>query len=98
LEFKVIVTSEVREEILNYIEYIADRGNPNNAVTWALKMEEAVLSLSEFPERFPIYVHPNGSNTPFRWFVLDSHRVLYYIDHENKQVLVTTVQHTALDY
>lgn len=56
MSFQVVITQAAKQDLSDTFEYIYnDLQSPQAALHFLDKMEKAIFSLDEFPERSPVY-------------------------------------------
>ena len=90
---KLIVTAEAENDLRMLGRWIA-RDNPRRAVTFVRDLRRLCLSLTDFPEKYPLLARHSAS--AIRRMVHGSYLIFYRID--GTSVVIIHVLHGASDY
>lgn len=80
---------EQMEEIVDYISY--ELSAPEAAHNLLDKMEESIMDLSVFPERYPLVDEEPWRTEDVRKIVVENFLIYYWVDKVKKKVQVTSV-------
>lgn len=86
MRFKVEYSARAERDVYAAYAYIAQDA-PLNALRWLEGLEEAVTSLSESPERYPLAPENEALAFELRQQVYGSYRVLFVIEGRSVQIL-----------
>ncbi len=97
MKYLVHLSEKSEQDIREIYEYIAyTLLAPMNAETVFDRITNAVLSLSEMPERHKIYkTGKNGER--IRFLVSGNHIIFYWVDHSANQVNVVRILYGGID-
>ena len=99
MTYEVLRTDTADEQLTEIIRYIAmDSGSADVALSYLDKLETAIMSLAEFPERgsFPRYAVLRRRG--FRVLVVGNHLVFYKVYSDIKKVIVYAIVDGRRDY
>ena len=90
--YEVKITTQAQEQMVEIIDYIShELFAPDAANNLLDKMEENILALSEFPERYQLIDEEPWRTEGIRKIVVNRFIVYYWIDKDKKKVQVTAV-------
>ena len=99
MSYLVLRTDTADEQIREIAFYLARvSGSPDVALRFVDKLEEAMDSLSEFPERGAIPRWDTLARQGLRYVTVGEYIVLYAIDNQRKAVVVQAVVHGRREY
>ena len=90
--YEVKITKQAQErleEIFGYISYELSASDASN--TLLDKIENSIMKLSSFPERFQLVEEEHWRTEGIRKMVVKNFLVYYWVDRINKKVQVTAV-------
>ncbi|MBE9467303.1 MAG: type II toxin-antitoxin system RelE/ParE family toxin [Bacteroidetes bacterium] len=76
--------------------YIAQKGNPENAIKFISKMKDFAYSLAIFPEKYPICRHISYAKRKYRCAVLKKYYIFIYKVIKNELVIFNIIHGTRL--
>lgn len=98
MKYKVNVTAQAATDLRTIFEYIAyDLLAGQNAVNQLDRLEQAILSLDEMPERYSLYDKEPWKERNLRIMPVDNYLVLYIPQKEEKTVTVIRVMYGRRD-
>lgn len=87
--FKVRFSESAKRDMREIFEYITTNySDLVGAAKYIADVRKKIVSLSTFPERFAIYEEGDKDDKTIRAFTVRRHRVLYSVNHANKEVEV----------
>lgn len=87
--YSVQITHQAECDLRKIFEYIAfDLKSFQSAVGQMNRLEEAIRSLDELPERFPRYQREPWLSRGLRMMAIDKYCVFYFIFHESEAVSI----------
>lgn len=90
--YEVKITTQAQEQMVEIIDYISyELFAPDAANNLLDKLEENILSLSEFPERYQLIEKEPWRTEGIRKIVVNNFFIYYWIDKAEKKVQVTAV-------
>ena len=92
MAYKLIWSPSARDDLHDIVVFIA-RDNPNRAMSFGYELISETDRLQLFPELGRIV--PEYRNDNIREFVFPPYRIVYRVDHENKECEITRVWHSA---
>ena len=94
MKYKVNVTAQAAADLRTIFEYIAyDLLAGQNALNQLDRLEQAILSLDEMPERYHLYDKEPWKERNLRIMHVDNYLVLYIPQKEEKTVTVIRVMY-----
>lgn len=98
MKFKVILTEQADADLRNIYEYIAfTLFEPGIARGQLERIEKAILSLDEMPERFCLFEIEPWYSRGLRKMPVDNFIVFYILKTENKTVNIVRVMYGGRD-
>lgn len=96
--YTVIVTEQAEEDLRGIYEYIAfELHSPENAVGQIERLEENIIGLEEFPERFKAYDKEPWFSIGLRIMPVDNYIVYYIPDNETGIVTINRIMYQGRD-
>ena len=90
MKYRVLIEPPARDNIDAAFLWIAER-NPSAAVKWFNGLEQAIQTLEDFPQRFPLAEESKAFGAEIRQLVygqrVGAYRVLFTIQQETVHVL-----------
>ena len=94
LAFNIDITDPALADAETYVRFIRDiRQEPEAAQRWFRGLVQAIFSLEEMPERCPIIPEQDEFSFEIRHLIYFSHRIIFRVEAEAKQVVVYRVYH-----
>ncbi len=98
MNYEIRMTLEAREDLRGIFEYIAvDLQSVQNAAGQLNRLEEAISSLDQMPERFRVYEKEPWHSRNLRVMPVDHYVVFYIPDNESHIVTVICVMYGGRD-
>lgn len=92
MSFQVVITQAAKQDLSDTFEYIYnDLQSPQAALHFLDKMETAIFSLDEFPERCPVYEDGLWQERKLRVMTNGNYRIYYIVDAQQQTVTVIRV-------
>jgi plasmid stabilization system protein ParE len=96
LVYKVQITKPAKTDARDYAEYIrAEHKSDESARRWLEGLEEEVMGLTHFPNRFPVIPEAEELGFPYRALIYFSHRVVFSVDDSIALVVIHRIYHSA---
>lgn len=90
--YEVKITSQAQEQMAEIIDYISyDLCAPEAADSLLNKLENRIMALSKFPERYQLIDEEPWKTEGIRKILVNNFLVYYWIDKAKRVVHVTTV-------
>lgn len=90
--YRVEVSEPAERDLLDIIRYISSQlSAPVSAIQMIEHLEEAMMSLSDMPERFPLVLDERLSQMGFRKLIVKNYIVFFSIDEKNNLVDVERI-------
>ena len=90
--YEVKITRQAQEQMAEIVDYISNElFAPEAASNLLDKMENSIMSLAEFPERFQLVKEEPWKTEEIHKLVVGNFLVYYWIDKPEKKVQVTAV-------
>ena len=98
MKYKVVTTAQAVADLRAIFEYIAYKLLAGeNAIKQLDRLEEAILSLDEMPERYRLYNKEPWKERNLRIMSVDNYLVFYIPQNEEKTVTVIRVMYGRRD-
>ena len=98
MKYDVIFTEQAEKDLRGIFEYIAyDLLSPENAIGQLNRIEEKILLLSDYPEKFRQYDREPWKSRNTRVVSVDNYVVFYVADKAKKLVTVIRVMYSGRD-
>lgn len=98
MKYKVVISEQAASDLRAIFDYIAyELMAGQTALKQLERIEEAVLSLGEMPERNRLYKKEPWRSKNLRVMSVDNYLVLYYPKEEEKTVMVVQVVYGRRD-
>lgn len=98
MEYEIFTTEQAVGDLRAIFEYIAyDLMSGQNAMGQLDRLEKAIESLKEYPERNRIYNSAQWENRNLRVMPVDNYLVFYIVETELKRVTVIRVMYGRRD-
>src|SRR5258705_12994414 len=94
MSIRVILEERAKKDIREAARWIAQY-SPDNAALWHLEIEEAILSLENFPNRCPLAPEDESFSEEIRHLLFRRYRILFTVRDEEVHIL--HVRHGAMD-
>lgn len=92
MNYSVYLTPRAQADLREIFWYIAtELGARQNAEGQLKRIEKAIASLAQMPERFPIYDTPKWRERNLRRMSIDNYLVFYIPNHDKQAVTVLRV-------
>ena len=99
MSYEVLRTATADEQIRDIAFYIAaESGNPDVALRFVDRLEEAASRLADTPRLAPPARWGTLAKRGYRALVVGEYLVLYQVNDERKQVVVHAVLHGRREY
>ncbi len=96
MKYKVELTIRARDDLREIYGYIANTlQSEQSAVGQTGRIEKAILSLSEMPERHSLYSKEPWKSRNLRFVPVDNYIVFYIPDNDKMQVTITRIMYGA---
>lgn len=96
--YEVITTDQADADLRGIYEYIAfELLSPDNATGQLNRLEERILGLEEFPEKFKLYEKEPWHSRGLRRMPVDNYLVFYIPNQEEVIVTVIRVMYAGMD-
>lgn len=98
MKYEVLTTGQAAADLRAIFEYIAyDLLSGQNALNQLDRLEQAILSLEEMPERYHLYDKEPWKERNLRIMLVDNYLVLYIPQKEEERVIVIRVMYGRRD-
>lgn len=97
--YAVLITLPAVEDLQSIVAYIADElREPSTARKLVNRIKEAVISLSEMPERYPLVADERLAMQKIRKMMVDNYVVFYVVSDEATTVTVVRILYGRRDW
>lgn len=98
IKYEVITTEQAECDLRGIFEYIAfELMAPGNAAGQLDRLEDGIMGLETFPERFRAYEKEPWRSRGLRVMPIDNYLVFYITNHEENIVTVIRVMYAGRD-
>lgn len=98
MKYDVTLTVQAENDLRGIFEYIAfELLSPENAAGQLDRIEEKILSLGEYPEKFRLYDREPWKSRNTRVVTVDNYVIFYISDKTRKLVTVIRVMYSGRD-
>ena len=98
-QYRIDVSEVAENDLLDIVRYIASQFSaPITALRMMELLEEAMASLSEIPQRFPLLADDRLSQMGYRKLAVKNYIVFFSIDEKNKVVDVERILYARRDW
>lgn len=98
MKYSITLTGWTKTDIASIFNYIAvELQSRQNAVNQLARLEKAIASLDEMPERYRVYDHENWCGRNLRVMPVDKYLIFYIPDKESRIVTVLRVLYGGRD-
>jgi plasmid stabilization system protein ParE len=98
MKYNVTFTEQAETDLRGIFEYIAfELSAPENAVRQLDRIEEKVIVLGDYPEKFRQYDREPWKSRNTRVVPVDNFLIFYIVDKTNKLVTVIRVMYSGRD-
>ena len=97
--YRIDVSEAAENDLRGIVRYIASQlSTPVSALNMMELLEEAMESLSEFPQRYSLLTDDRLSQMGYRKLNVKNHIIFYSIDEKNKVVDVERILYARRDW
>lgn len=98
MTYQVTLTPQAQTDLREIFKYIAvDLQSVQNASGQLDRLEKAIASLDQMPERYRVYDKPKWRERNLRIMPVDNYLVFYIPDHSSETVTVIRVMYGGRD-
>lgn len=98
MNYQVTLTRQAKTDLREIFKYIAvDLQSVQNASGQLERLENAIASLNQMPERFRVYDKPKWHECNLRIMPVDNYLVFYIPDHNRGTVTIMRVMYGGRD-
>lgn len=98
MKYKIFIAEKAEEDLSEIFEYLAYKLLAGeNAVRQTERIEQAIMSLDEFPERNRIYEKEPWKSRNLRIMPIDRYMVFYVVDNGKATVTILRVMYGKRD-
>ena len=98
MTYQVMLTPQAQSDLREIFKYIAvDLQSVQNATGQLDRLEKAIASLDQMPERYRVYDKPKWRERNLRIMPVDNYLVFYIPDHSSETVTVIRVMYGGRD-
>ncbi|MBE6037368.1 MAG: type II toxin-antitoxin system RelE/ParE family toxin [Clostridiales bacterium] len=98
-KYRVRISPEAKQDTLGISEYISNElFSIQSAQRFIHKLHYALSSLSQMPERYPIWLEESDSGYPIRIMPVENYVVFYEIHPDRNQVQILRILYKAQNY
>ena len=98
MNFQVVLTKQAKTDLISIYRYIAyDLQSPQTAEGQLSRLEKAIASLDQMPERYRLYEHNKWKERNLRIMSVNNYLVFYIPSQEDMTVTVMRVMYGGRD-
>lgn len=98
MTYQVMLTPQAQSDLREIFKYIAvDLQSVQNATGQLDRLEKAIASLDQMPERYRVYDKPKWRERNLHIMPVDNYLVFYIPDHSSETVTVIRVMYGGRD-
>ena len=98
MTYQVMLTPQAQADLREIFKYIAvDLQSVQNATGQLDRLEKAIASLDQMPERYRVYDKPKWRERNLRIMPVDNYLVFYIPNHSNETVTVIRIMYGGRD-
>lgn len=98
MNFNVVITNQAKADLISIYRYIAhDLQSPQIAEGQLSRLEKAIDSLTQMPERFRVYAHEKWKDRNLRIMPVNNYLVFFIPSKETKTVTVMRIMYGGRD-
>lgn len=98
MSYLVILTNKAKTDLISIYRYIAlDLQSPQAAKGQLSRLEKAIISLEQMPERYRVYEHKKWKARNLRIMSVNNYLVFYIPSHAENTVTVMRVIYGSRD-
>lgn len=98
MSYSIIVTHQAQADLKEIFKYISvELQSLQNATNQLDRLEKAIMSLDEMPERFRVYDKDKWKKRNLRIMPVDNYLVFYILNHDDYTVTVLRVMYGGRD-
>lgn len=98
MSYAVILTDRARADLISIFKYIRfDLQSVQNAVNQLTRLEQAIASLDQMPERYRVYDQPKWRERNLRFMPVDHYLVFYIPKADSRTVTVLRILYGGRD-
>ena len=98
MTYQVMLTPQAQSDLREIFKYIAvDLQSVQNASGQLDRLEKAIASLDQMPERYRVYDKPKWRERNLRIMPVDNYLVFYIPNHSNETVTVIRIMYGGRD-
>lgn len=96
MRYAVEITAPAQADIDAQAGYLQDENfAAERIIRWIERLQTAIASLQEMPERCPPIPEPLPARLPIRHLLVGPHRIVFAVDHARAVVVIYRVFHGA---
>lgn len=98
MTYKVLLTMRAQSDLREIFRYIAvDLQSTQTAIGQLDRLENAIASLDQMPERYHLYDNPKWRERNLRVMPVNNYLVFYIPDHSSQTVIVIRIMYGCRD-
>lgn len=98
MTYQVMLTPQAQSDLREIFKYIAvDLQSVQNATGQLDRLEKAIASLDQMPERYRVYDKPKWRERNLRIMPVDNYLVFYIPNHSSETVTVIRIMYGGRD-
>ena len=98
MNFQVVLTKQAKADLISIYQYIAyDMQSPQTAEGQLFRLEKAIASLDQMPERYRVYEHDKWKERNLKIMSVNNYLVFYIPSQEEMTVTVMRIMYGGRD-
>ena len=98
MSYQIVLTNQAKTDLVSIYRYIAyDLQSPQAAEGQLSRLEKAIYSLDQMPERYRVYEHAKWKEYNLRIMPVNNYLVFYIPSQEDKTVTVMRIMYGGRD-
>lgn len=98
MSYEVIITRQADADLREIYEYIAfELLSPENAATQLNRLEDNIMGLADFPEKYKRYENEPWYSRGMRVMPVDNYLVFYILNKKQNTVIILRVMYGGRD-
>lgn len=97
--YEIVITEKAEEDLREIYEYIAyELMESEYAKRQIVRIEEKIVQLEEFPEKFRLYEEEPWNSENMRITFVDNYSIFYTPNKEKHEVVINRIMYSGRNY
>lgn len=94
MNYTIVLTEQAKSDLVEIYKYIAiELQSPKNAAGQLSRIEKAIASLDQMPERYCVHNPENWKNRNLRFMPIDNYLVFYLVSGADNTVSIVRIMY-----